>query len=120
LTRTSGRQATISVGRVLVEGHDEIDGGERREDGHPVGLRVEGPVLALPRRRTEASELTATTSDGAEAARLVEVRDVAAMQDVEHAVGEHQRPRQRADARSRSRRWRSSPDSAREECRASR
>ncbi len=74
---------------------------------------LSGRSSPLPRRRTDASELTATTSDAPSAARLLEVGDVPAMQDVEHAVGEHERARQRGDARQRvARVERSSPGSA--------
>src|SRR4029079_11208440 len=37
----------------------------------------------------------------AERARLLEIRDVTAVQDVEHAVGHHARPRERGDPRER-------------------
>ena len=55
---------------------------------------LSGRSCPLPRRFTEASELTATTSDAPSRLRLLEIGDVPAMQQVEHAVGEHQRPRQ--------------------------
>ena len=67
-----------------------------------------GRSSPLPRRRTDASELSATTSDAPSAARLREVGHVAAMQDVEDAVGEDQRPRERWARAGRTRRDRRS------------
>ena len=87
--------------RVVVERHDEVDGAERGEHGHPVLEHVERALLALAEASHRGVGVDGDDQRGAEPARLLEIRDVAAMQDIEHAVGEHERTRQRGDARER-------------------
>ena len=102
MTSTSGAQATISVARrVGVERHDEVDARKCREHRHPVVQRVERAIVALAEAPDRRVGVDGDDERCAERLRLLEIRDVAAMQQIEHAVGEDERPRQRGDAHQR-------------------
>ena len=87
-----------SRGVSVVERNDEVDRRERGEHGHPVGERIERTVVALAEAPHRIVGIDGDHQRRAQCARLVEIGDVAAMQHVEHAVGEHERPRQPRDA----------------------
>ena len=76
---------------------------KRGEHRHPVVERVERPVVALAQALDRRVGIDRDDQRRAEAARLLEVGDVAAVQQVEHAVGHDERPRQSRDARKRVR-----------------
>jgi len=65
----------------------------------PVGEGVHRTVVALAETLHRRVGVERDDHRRAERARLREIGHVAAMQDVEAAVGEHQRARQRGDAR---------------------
>src|SRR5581483_2163036 len=65
---------------------------------HPIVETVERTVLALAQATHGVIGIDRHHQRGAELPRLVEVGHVAAVQDVEHAVGEHERARQHRDA----------------------
>ena len=76
---------------VLVEPGDEIDAAERGHHRQAVGEGVDGAVIALALAAHGGVAVEGDDHRGAERAGLAEVSDVAPVQDVETAVGEHQR-----------------------------
>src|SRR3954469_18817124 len=80
------------LGGVLVEPGDGIHRTERGDQGEPVFERIDRPIGALtqtPRRRIAVQR---DQQRGAELSRAREVGDMAPVQNVEHAVGEDERP----------------------------
>ena len=91
----SGRTASISdTGVFFLERHDPVDAFQRREQRARSSWRLIGRSSPLPSMRTDASLFTPTIRH-ARAPRVGKIGDVAAMQDVEHAVGEHDGRQQR-------------------------
>ena len=84
--------------RVGIERDDEVDRLERGQHGHPVRERIERTVAGLAEAPHRSVGIDRDDERRAQRARLVEAGDVPAVQHVEHAVGEHERTRQRADA----------------------
>jgi hypothetical protein len=76
--------------RVFVEGHHQRHRFQRRQHRHAVVAGVDGAVIALAQTLDRRIVLAATTSE-APGAGLGQVGHVAAMQDVEHAIGHHHR-----------------------------
>ena len=87
--------------RVVVERHDQVDAAERGEHRHAIVERIERAVVALAEAAHRRVGVDRDGQRGAQRARLLEVGDVAAVQEVEHAVGEHPRARQRGETRER-------------------
>src|SRR6185503_10811547 len=79
-------------GPVVVEPCDGIHRVERGDDGEPVFERVDGPLGALAQPPGGRIAVQRHEQRRAQLARAREVGHMAAMQDIEHAVGEHQRP----------------------------
>ena len=79
--------------RVLIEGHDEIDGRERGQDCHSIVERIQRSVRAFSEISHRLIGVDGNDERSAESAGLFEIRDVPAMQHVEHAIREHTRPR---------------------------
>jgi hypothetical protein len=107
LTSTSGSERGDEFGgRVLVEERDGIDAGEAGQDVGAVVLVDDGPALALEAAHGRVG-VDADDEAVAERAGGVQVRDVAAVQDVEAAVGEDdglvRGPAEAADERRRGR-----------------
>src|SRR6266702_2566257 len=76
--------------RVLVEPGDEMDRFERRDHRDAVGERIEGALLALAETLRRGIAVDRDQKRRPQGAGLGEIGDVTAMQDVEHAVGEHE------------------------------
>src|SRR5882724_3849026 len=85
--------------RVFVEPSHELDRFESRNDGDAVGQPIDGAVVALAETLRRGVAVDGDQECRAECARLGEIGDVPPMKNVEHAVGEHQRSRVRADPR---------------------
>jgi len=83
-------------GRVLVEPGDRIDGLERGDERHAVGEAVDGTARPLAQAAGGRIAIQGHEQHGAERARPGEIGDVSAVQQVEDAVGEHERPRRGA------------------------
>src|SRR6185312_15249176 len=77
--------------RVLLEPGDQRHALERRDHRHAVLERVHRPVLALAEPAHGSIRIERHHERAAQRARLGEVGDMAAMQDVEYAVGEDHR-----------------------------
>jgi hypothetical protein len=90
LASTSGRQAVVEPGH-------RIDRLERRNDGKAVLERIHWPVAPLIQPARGGVAVEPDQQGRALRARTGKVRDVATVQDVEDAVGEHQRPLQLGD-----------------------
>ena len=78
------------VRRVLVEDDDAVDAGEPFEDLRALCLGGMGPVGSFDRAHRPI-RVHADEKGAAEAARLLEVTEVSYVQEVEDAVGEHDR-----------------------------
>ena len=92
---TCGRQAAISASGVSSSNQVTARHAlERGQHGEPVGERVERTVGALAEAAHRSVAVQRHQQPRAERARAGEIGDMAAVQEVEHAVGEHQRPRQ--------------------------
>ena len=78
-------------GGVLVEPGDEVDAAEGGHHRQAVGQGVDRAVVALALAAHRGVAVEGHHQRGAEGAGLAEVGDVAPVQDVETAVGEHQR-----------------------------
>jgi len=91
-------------GGVLVEPRDRVHRPERRDERHAVGQRIDRPAGALAQAPGGRIAVQRHHQRRAERPRAGEIGDMAAMQQVEHAVGEHQRARRaRRPARRRVR-----------------
>jgi len=81
-------------GRVLIEPGDEIDGFQRGDYGDTILQCVDRAICALVQ---PASRYVAVHRDEKACAKCPgpgEIRDMAAVQDIEYAVGENERPRE--------------------------
>ncbi|MNC86752.1 hypothetical protein D3C83_24270 [compost metagenome] len=85
--------------RLFLEPGDERHGLQRGGDGEPVFERVDRPVRSFTKFPGRGVGIEREQQARAQRARLREVGDVPAVEDVEHAVGEHQRPHQAGNAR---------------------
>ena len=106
-TSTSGRQAAISASGVSSSNQVTASTArERGDQGEAVFERIDRPLGAFAQAPGGGIAVQRDEQRRAQVARAGEVGDVAAMQDVEHAVGEHQRPRRahRSSARAAGRR----------------
>src|SRR5882672_3943347 len=90
---------------VLVEPGHEADRFESRNDGDAVGEPIDGAVVARAETPRRSVAVDRDQERRAESARIGEIGDVPPMKDVEHTVGEHQRPRARVDPRRKLLRW---------------
>src|SRR2546423_2759317 len=77
--------------RVVLEPSNRADRLERRDDGHAVGEPVQRPIRAFAQAPGGGVTVEAHQQACPFGASAGEVSDVAAVQDVEDAVGEHQR-----------------------------
>jgi hypothetical protein len=83
----------------LVEQRHQAHALERGEDRRAVAFVVERPVRRLAEAARRDVAVQAEHQARAARPRLRQVGDVAAVQDVEHPVGEDDRPRQLGEAR---------------------
>jgi len=83
--------------RVFLEPGDYAHAGERRHDRHPVGERIERPVCAFAEPAGRSVAVQRDQEAPTHGTRLVEIRHVPTMQDVEDAVREDQRPAELAE-----------------------
>jgi hypothetical protein len=81
--------------RVVVEPGHGVHRLERRDQRHAVRQRVHRPARALAQAPHRGIAVQRHDQRRAERARARQVGHVAAVQEVEHAVGENERPRQR-------------------------
>ena len=89
--------------RVLVERHDQADRLQCGKHGEPVFERIDRPTVALAQATYRRIGVDADDERGAERARPGKIGHVAAMYDVEHAVGENPGSRQCPEARTQRR-----------------
>src|SRR5207249_4275450 len=83
--------------RVLVEGNDDAHRFQRGQYRGAVGERIERPVPGLAKATDRAVGIDADDQRSTQAARMVQIRDMAPVHDVENAVREHTRTRQRGE-----------------------
>jgi hypothetical protein len=81
--------------RVVVEPGDRVHRRERRDQRHAVGQRIHRPARPLAQAPYRGIAVQRHDKRGAQGARARQVGHVPAVQEVEHAIGEHERPRQR-------------------------
>src|SRR5688500_18078586 len=84
-------EADEPVRRVLVERSDSIDAAECAKHGHPIGDIVQRPLGAFQAADTVVV-VHGNDHDIAETCGLLQILDVAAMENVENAVGKHDAP----------------------------
>ena len=89
--------------RVFVEPGDYVHAGKRCYDRHAVGKRIERPVRALAEPAGRGIAIQRDQQARAHGARLIEIGDVPAMQDVEDPVREDQWPAKVGNLRQRAR-----------------
>ena len=89
--------------RVFLEPGHYAHAGERGDDGHAVGEQIERPVRAFAKPAGRGVAIQRDQQARAHGARVVEIRNVPAMQDVEDAVREDQRPAEVGNLRERAR-----------------
>jgi hypothetical protein len=85
--------------RVLLEPGDYLHGLEGGNHRHAVRQRVQGSILVFTQAFHGSVAIDRDKERCPQGASLGEIGDVAAMQYVEHAVGEHERARVRREPR---------------------
>ena len=91
--------------RVFIEPGDQVHRLQGREHRHAVLEAVDRPVLAFAQAPGRGVAVGCDHEARAQGARLREVGDVAAMQDIENAVGEYQRAGEGCDPAGKLRRF---------------
>jgi len=84
--------------RVLLEPGDYAHAGERGDHRHAVGQRIERPIRAFAEPARRGIAIQRDQQARAQGTCLVEVGDMAAMQDVEDSVREDQGPAKLAES----------------------
>ena len=82
-------------GRVFLEPGDKRNAFQRGDHCQPVGQRIDRAVVAFAQPPDRGVGVERDDHGGAQRPRLRQQGDVTAVQDVEAAVGEYQRTRQR-------------------------
>ena len=80
--------------RVFIEPGDQRDAFQCGEQRHAVGQLVDRPFVAFAQALDRGIRIDGDDQAGAERARLRQIGDMAAVQDVKTAIGKHQRVRQ--------------------------
>ena len=93
LTRTSGLQRCHDlVRRVFVEDHDGVHTCQRRHDFGALIRAVDRPPIPLGQGTRRTVGVDGHDQDIAQATRLLQITHVAGMEQIEHAIGEDNRP----------------------------
>jgi hypothetical protein len=77
------------MGRLLVEDHHRIDAGQRGQHFGAFRLAVDGTVVTFSERARGSVGVDGNDESVAHRPRLFQVPEVTWMEQIEHAVGEH-------------------------------